>query len=244
MCSTRRCGTSRRPPSGAGALRPLRPLRRQQHPPGHHHAQNPRQQELGRPLTPRHRSPRTPCGNYSHPYRRPVRSVHRFGLLPTRRTTAPAPDCPGPIPQTRQRSWIPRITLHDLRHLAATLTLTAGIPLTIVSKTLRHSTLSTTANIYSHPPTASQPQGTHATTTRPPHRNTRKRPSPLLAETASDLGKRWSGRQDLNLRPLDPQRAAILLVYSVLRFPWTWRPVRLPKAPYTAADKCHEIAVT
>ncbi|WP_199831049.1 hypothetical protein [Streptomyces sp. NBRC 110028] len=28
--------------------------------------------------------------------------------------------------------------------------LTAGIPLTIVSKTLRHSTLSTTANIYSH----------------------------------------------------------------------------------------------
>ncbi|MBA2945656.1 tyrosine-type recombinase/integrase [Streptomyces himalayensis] len=45
---------------------------------------------------------------------------------------------------------VPRVTLHDLRHLAAALTITAGIPLTVVSKTLRHSTLSTTANIYSH----------------------------------------------------------------------------------------------
>ncbi|WP_416979973.1 tyrosine-type recombinase/integrase [Streptomyces sp. T028] len=44
----------------------------------------------------------------------------------------------------------PRVTVHDLRHLAATLTITAGVPLTVVSKTLRHSTLSTTANIYSH----------------------------------------------------------------------------------------------
>ncbi|MCY0940515.1 tyrosine-type recombinase/integrase [Streptomyces antarcticus] len=45
---------------------------------------------------------------------------------------------------------VPRITVHDMRHLAATITITAGVPLTVVSKTLRHSTLSTTANIYSH----------------------------------------------------------------------------------------------
>ncbi|WP_257032342.1 site-specific integrase [Streptomyces sp. 1331.2] len=38
----------------------------------------------------------------------------------------------------------------DLRHLAATISITAGVPLTVLSKTLRHSTLSTTANIYSH----------------------------------------------------------------------------------------------
>ncbi|WP_436790001.1 tyrosine-type recombinase/integrase [Yinghuangia sp. YIM S10712] len=43
-----------------------------------------------------------------------------------------------------------RITMHDLRHLAATLTIAAGVPLVVVSKTLRHSTLSTTANIYAH----------------------------------------------------------------------------------------------
>ncbi|MFJ2833661.1 hypothetical protein ACIPC1_40000 [Streptomyces sp. NPDC087263] len=41
------------------------------------------------------------------------------------------------------------MTVHDLRHLAATLTI--GVPLTVVSKTLRHSTVSTTANLYSHP---------------------------------------------------------------------------------------------
>ncbi|KUJ66008.1 hypothetical protein ACZ90_40770 [Streptomyces albus subsp. albus] len=49
-----------------------------------------------------------------------------------------------------REAGVPRTTLHDLRHLAATISITAGVPLTVVSKTLRHSTLSTTANIYSH----------------------------------------------------------------------------------------------
>lgn len=49
-----------------------------------------------------------------------------------------------------EEAGVPRITVHDLRHLAATLTITAGVPLTVVSKTLRHSTPSTTANIYGH----------------------------------------------------------------------------------------------
>ncbi|MFE7974873.1 tyrosine-type recombinase/integrase [Streptomyces shenzhenensis] len=52
--------------------------------------------------------------------------------------------------QLSEEAGVPRVTVHDLRHLAATLTITAGVPLTVVSKTLRHSTLSTTANIYSH----------------------------------------------------------------------------------------------
>jgi len=45
---------------------------------------------------------------------------------------------------------VPRTAIHDLRHLAATISITAGVPLTVVSKTLRHATLSTTANIYGH----------------------------------------------------------------------------------------------
>lgn len=45
---------------------------------------------------------------------------------------------------------VPRCTVHDLRHLAATISITHGVPLTVVSKTLRHATLSTTANIYAH----------------------------------------------------------------------------------------------
>lgn len=47
-----------------------------------------------------------------------------------------------------EEAGVPRVTVHDPRHLAATIT--AGTPLTVVSKTLRHSTLSTTANLYSH----------------------------------------------------------------------------------------------
>ncbi|MFI6847817.1 site-specific integrase [Kitasatospora sp. NBC_00085] len=49
-----------------------------------------------------------------------------------------------------KQAGVSRTTVHDLRHLAATISITAGVPLTVVSKTLRHSTLSTTANIYSH----------------------------------------------------------------------------------------------
>jgi integrase len=49
-----------------------------------------------------------------------------------------------------EEAGVPRVTLHDLRHLAATITITAGVPLTVVSKTLRHSALSTTANLYGH----------------------------------------------------------------------------------------------
>ncbi|WP_165845673.1 tyrosine-type recombinase/integrase [Streptacidiphilus pinicola] len=45
---------------------------------------------------------------------------------------------------------VPRCAIHDLRHLAATISITNGVPLTVVSKTLRHATLSTTANIYAH----------------------------------------------------------------------------------------------
>ncbi|MEW2368057.1 tyrosine-type recombinase/integrase [Streptomyces sp. NPDC006656] len=54
------------------------------------------------------------------------------------------------LQQLSKEAGVPRVTVHDLRHLAATITITAGMPLTVVSKTLRHSTLSTTANIYSH----------------------------------------------------------------------------------------------
>ncbi|GAA0599193.1 tyrosine-type recombinase/integrase [Streptomyces crystallinus] len=52
--------------------------------------------------------------------------------------------------QLSEKACVPRITVHDLRRLAATITITAGVTLTVVSKTLRHWTLSTTANIYSH----------------------------------------------------------------------------------------------
>lgn len=49
-----------------------------------------------------------------------------------------------------QAAGVPHIRIHDLRHLAATIMITSGVPLAMVSKTLRHSTLATTVDIYGH----------------------------------------------------------------------------------------------
>jgi integrase len=45
---------------------------------------------------------------------------------------------------------VPKIGLHDLRHTAATIMISEGVSIAVVSKALRHSTLSTTINIYGH----------------------------------------------------------------------------------------------
>jgi integrase len=45
---------------------------------------------------------------------------------------------------------LPRIRLHDLRHSAASLALSAGVPMKVVSERLGHSALAITADIYSH----------------------------------------------------------------------------------------------
>jgi len=45
---------------------------------------------------------------------------------------------------------VPVIRVHDLRHMAATLMIAAGVPLPIVSKMLRHSKVGITADLYGH----------------------------------------------------------------------------------------------
>jgi integrase len=49
-----------------------------------------------------------------------------------------------------EQASLPRVRLHDLRHLAATLMLTSGVPLPLVSKTLRHAQTGITADLYGH----------------------------------------------------------------------------------------------
>ena len=49
-----------------------------------------------------------------------------------------------------EAAGLPRVRVHDLRHLAASVMVAAGVPLPIVSKTLRHSTVSITSDTYSH----------------------------------------------------------------------------------------------
>ncbi len=46
------------------------------------------------------------------------------------------------------RAGLPTIRCHDLRHTAATLQLAAGVPLAVISRTLGHSTIAITADIY------------------------------------------------------------------------------------------------
>jgi integrase len=62
---------------------------------------------------------------------RPARVLHRFREL-------------------TDAAGLPRVRVHDLRHFAATIMIASGVPLAMVSKTLRHSTLSTTVDIYGH----------------------------------------------------------------------------------------------
>jgi integrase len=49
-----------------------------------------------------------------------------------------------------EAAGVPQVRIHDLRHLAATLMITNGVPLALVSKTLRHSQVGITANLYGH----------------------------------------------------------------------------------------------
>jgi integrase len=49
-----------------------------------------------------------------------------------------------------EQAGLPRVRLHDLRHLAATLMLTAGVPLALASKVLRHATSGITVDLYGH----------------------------------------------------------------------------------------------
>jgi hypothetical protein len=49
-----------------------------------------------------------------------------------------------------KEAGLQRAGVHDLRHLAATIMVAAGMPLPIVSKTERHSTVSIASDAYSH----------------------------------------------------------------------------------------------
>jgi integrase len=45
---------------------------------------------------------------------------------------------------------LPAIRVHDLRHVAATIMINEGVPLPVVSKTLRHKNVATTVDPYGH----------------------------------------------------------------------------------------------
>jgi integrase len=52
--------------------------------------------------------------------------------------------------ETLERAGLPKQRFHDLRHAYATIALSRGVSLAVVSKSLGHAQQSTTADIYLH----------------------------------------------------------------------------------------------
>jgi integrase len=52
--------------------------------------------------------------------------------------------------QLTAAAGLPKIRVHDLRHFAATTMLNSRVPLAVISRAMRHSTLSTTTEVYGH----------------------------------------------------------------------------------------------
>ncbi|MEU4681340.1 tyrosine-type recombinase/integrase [Micromonospora sp. NPDC023737] len=111
----------------------------------------PRQPGLGRPVHPRRRRvaaatpppmPATVTARhhdnldlvFARPDGQPLRPQYVLDHL--RRLTADA--------------GLPAIRVHDLRHIAATIMISQGVPIAVVSKTLRHRNVATTIDIYGH----------------------------------------------------------------------------------------------
>jgi integrase len=136
-------------------------------------------------------------------------------------------------PTCSMRLWpkaIPRpMRFHDLRHSTATLLLRAKVPMQHVQRILRHADIKLTVDTYGHlvvedlhdsiaalPPlvsTGSHPLSPDATPNVPLMSPASSGPKGegLGSEDFSRETEafRWSGRQDLNLRPLAPQASAL-----------------------------------
>jgi len=140
------------------------------------------------------------------------------------------------------RLWvspIPRkLRFYDLRHSHAALLRKAGVDLGAVQRTLGHSSPEITADVYDHSYvddfrneveralTFADPREVNAPAMRATELG--KNEDPGAASLASNSGAfRWSGRLDLNQRPLAPQRPIrSVQKVAVPRNPWESLPVR------------------
>lgn len=152
------------------------------------------------------------------------------------------PKCHGmqlwPVPLPRH------VRFHDLRHTTATLLLKAQVPLATVQRLMRHTDPTITAEIYGHldlddmraginrlsfgragQGTERQPEVARAAVGAATSDATQALPEPRRekVEGPDSVGNpseirpfQWSGRQDLNLRPLGPEPAPALPLESAL----------------------------
>ena len=128
-------------------------------------------------------------------------------------------------PACRMKLWpkaIPRhVRFHDLRHTTATLLLKSGVPLATVQRILRHTDPAITSEIYGHldvedmragvnrlafPHVGALPEDGSFAAPVPRNPVKEKNEAPGGSKIPSPSGGlAWSGRQDLNLRPLGPE---------------------------------------
>lgn len=97
-----------------------------------------------------------------------------------------------------EAAGLPRVRLHDLRHLAATLMLAAGVPLALVSKTLRHSKVGITADLYAH-------------LTREAALAAADQLGDVLDAAAAELASERAARTATTVRPHDRDRDLLIL---------------------------------
>ncbi len=106
---------------------------------------------------------------------------------------------------------VKRIKIHDFRHSHATLLLSRGVPITVISKRLGHADLSMTLNTYSHLIPEDEDKAVNLLNNLIEQENN-KRTENLDTKKAllnRALLTEWSGRQDSNLRPLGPKPSAL-----------------------------------
>lgn len=99
--------------------------------------------------------------------------------------------------QLCDRAGVPRCSVHDLRHLAVTMAVDHGAPLVVVSKTVRHSTLSTTASIYHHLTARAEREAVEAIERALAFRTSRDTPRPPAISTHGFTNTRRHSRQRL-----------------------------------------------
>ena len=140
-----------------------------------------------------------------------------------RRAYAEPGRCPNCGMRLRPVAEPRKLRFHDLRHSTATLLLKAGVPLATVQRILRHTDPKITAEVYGHLDLGDMRAGLNRLELGipPPDRarfaaslllggRTPESEGPGASAFARNSGAfRWSGRLDLNQRPLAPQASAL-----------------------------------
>lgn len=81
---------------------------------------------------------------------RGIRRPHGLVFVTARGYPMHGSNLPKELHKTTDRLGLPRVTIHDLRHSAATILYAAGVPLEAIADMLGHSTTRVTADLYRH----------------------------------------------------------------------------------------------